>query len=509
MEVKTKILMVYPKSPENTFWSYKYILKLTGKKANMPPLGLLTVAAMLPDQYSVKLIDLNTTDITDDDISQSDLVFISAMIVQRDSFNDVVRLCNRHRKPVVAGGPYATALHESIAGVDHFVLNEAEITLPQFIHDFERNCAKRIYMDETKPDLQHTPPPRFDLIDVTQYRNMALQFSRGCPFNCEFCDIIELFGRNIRSKLPAQFISEMESLYKTGFRGSIFIVDDNFVGSIRKTKELLHSIISWQKAHRYPFSFFTQTTINVAEDDELLELMKESGFNAVFIGIESPDADVLLAAGKNQNVRQDMLLNIYKIQNKGFHVSGGFIVGLDGEPQNIFDLHIDFIEKAALPIAMIGLLIVLPKTQLFRRLKLENRFLYQSSGNNTFKLELNYRPQMSQDKLKDGYVKIVSEIYKPRNYFRRCIKLLKRLPRKNISLRSLGPKKFLLLLSTSLIKQSFSFYGLHYLFYLSRALWHNPRNFVFALQWAVRGDNFIRMRNDFLREQTLPDGKIE
>jgi radical SAM superfamily enzyme YgiQ (UPF0313 family) len=475
----------------------------------MPPLGLLTVAAMLPARYSVKLIDLNITDITDDDILQSDIVFISAMIVQRDSFNDVVRLCNQHKKPIVAGGPYPTALHDSIAGVDHFVLNEAEITLPKFIHDYEMNCAKRIYIDEAKPDLQQTPPPRFDLIDIGQYRNMALQFSRGCPFNCEFCDIIEMFGRKIRSKLPAQFILEMDCLYKTGFQGSVFIVDDNFIGSRRKTKELLHAIISWQKAHGYPFSFFTQTSIDIAEDEELLHLMKESGFNAVFIGIESPDADVLIAAGKNQNVSHDMLASIYKIQSKGLHVSGGFIVGLDGEPQSIFDHHIDFIEKTALPIAMIGLLVVLPNTQLFRRLKSENRILYETGGNNTFKLELNYIPQMPQDKLKEGYVKIISEIYKPRNYFTRCINLLKRLPRKNVRLRSLGPKKFVLLLSMSLIKQSFSFYGLHYLLYLGRALWHNPRNFVFALQWAVRGDNFIRMRNDFLNEQSLPTGPME
>jgi radical SAM superfamily enzyme YgiQ (UPF0313 family) len=501
---KTKILMVYPKSPENTFWSYKYTLRLTGKKALMPPLGLMTVAAMLPERYSVKLVDLNITELKEDDILSSDIVFISAMIIQRDSFSQVVGLCNQYEIPVVAGGPYPTALHNSIEGVDYFVLNEAEVTLPRFIQDFEKNCAKKIYFDETKPDLKETPPPRFDLIDVNQYQNMTLQFSRGCPFNCEFCDIIEMFGRKIRSKLPSQFISEMECLYETGFRGPIFIVDDNFIGNKRTIRELLNAIIEWQKAHSYPFSLFTETSINLAEDEELLDLMKKAGFNSVFIGIESPDVDVLKTAQKNQNVRRDMLDSVRKIQSKGLQVVGGFIVGLDGEPQNIFDLQIDFIEKAGIPIAMVGLLIVLPNTQLFRRLKSENRILYESGGNNTFKLELNYIPRMPEKKLMEGYIKIVSEIYKPGNYFRRCLTLLKKLPKENLRLKSLGFKKFIILLSMSLTKQSFSFYGLHYLLYLGKALWYNPKNFIFALQSAVRGDHFIRIRNDFLNEQSFP-----
>jgi radical SAM superfamily enzyme YgiQ (UPF0313 family) len=504
MEVKTRILMVYPKTSENTFWSYKYTLKLTGKKALMPPLGLLTVAAMLPGRYSVKLVDLNTAELKADDILASDIVFVSAMIIQRESFSEVVKLCNQHKKPVVAGGPYPTALHSSIAGVDHFVLNEAEVTLPKFLEDFEKNCPKRIYIDETKPDLKETPPPRFDLIDVNQYQNMALQFSRGCPFNCEFCDIIEMFGRKIRTKSTMQFIFELECIYKTGFRGPIFIVDDNFIGNKEKIKELLHAITQWQKAHSYPFSLFTETSINLAEDEDLLDLMKESGFNSVFIGIESPDADVLKTAQKNQNVRSDMLESVYIIQGKGLQVMGGFIVGLDGEPQNIFDSQIAFIEKAGIPIAMVGLLMVLPNTQLFRRLKLEKRILYESGGNNTFKLELNYIPEMDENRLMEGYIRIVSEIYKPAKYFSRCITLLRRLPRKNIRLKSIGFKKFLILLSTSLIKQGFSFYGLHYLLYLVRALWHNPNNFIFALQSAVRGDHFIRVRNDFLKERSLP-----
>ncbi|HQL83885.1 MAG TPA: radical SAM protein, partial [Spirochaetota bacterium] len=361
--MKRKILLVYPEIPA-TYWSFKYVMPFVGHKSLMPPLGLITVAAMLPEDYDLRLIDMNIQELNGEDITAADLVFVSAMIVQKESFHKVVRMCNRYGVPVVAGGPYPTTGHESIRGVDHFVLNEGEITLPRFIADLEAGRPQKIYRDETKPDITKTPPPRFDLLDLGAYGSMAVQSSRGCPFNCEFCDIIEMFGRVPRYKLPEQFIREMDLLYETGYRGSLFIVDDNFIGNKKKVRELLDHIIEWQKSRNYPFSLYTEASINLAEDDGLLDRMVAAGLDMVFIGIETPVQETLEHTNKMQNTKSDIIESISKIQEKGIEVMGGFIVGFDTDPENIFDLQIEFIQKAGIPLAMIGTLIALPGTQL-------------------------------------------------------------------------------------------------------------------------------------------------
>jgi radical SAM superfamily enzyme YgiQ (UPF0313 family) len=515
-----RVLLVSPRIP-TTYWSYKYALPFVRKKALLPPLGLVTVAGMLPEDYQLKLVDMNVEALRREDIEWADMVFLSAMIVQQKSFEKVVAMCRQCKTPVVAGGPYPTSSFEKIEGVDHFVLDEAECTLPEFLRDLERGQADHVYRAEGKPDLSLTPLPRFDLIDVDLYESMPLQFSRGCPFDCEFCDIIELFGRKPRNKEPRQFVREVEHVYNTGFRGSLFIVDDNFVGNKHKVKNLLPHLAAWQKAHGYPFSLSTEASITLAQDEELLDMMVAAGFTMVFIGIETPDAKTLAMAHKTQNLREDVLSSVARIQKKGIEVSGGFIVGFDGETEDIFERQKDFIQKAGIPTAMVGLLIALPHTQLYRRLKKEGRLLSETHGNNTHDFELNFIPQMPGHKLLRGYKWLLNQVYSPRNYFERALTLVKRFARgkaerigsapagtfradavpamsaeqipRSVSLRDV------LALLRSLFRQGFSFYGYHYLRYLIKVLATDAALFPHAVTVAVRGHHFIRITREIMK----------
>jgi len=413
-----------------------------------------------------------------------------------------VSLCNQYGTPVVAGGPYPTSSYRQIRGVCHFILNEGEVTLPRFIEDLERGRAEYIYQDDAKPDITRTPPPRFDLLDLGAYESMALQSSRGCPFNCEFCDIIEMFGRVPRYKTPDQFINEMNILYATGYRGSLFIVDDNFIGNKSKARELLEHIAAWQKERSYPFNLFTEASINLAQDEALIDLMVEAGLDTVFIGIETPITETLSLTQKQQNTRADIHESVRTIQMKGIEVMGGFIVGFDSDPENIFDLQIDFIQKAGIPLAMIGTMVALPNTQLHRRLEREGRILGETDGNNTHSLELNFIPRMPREKLMEGYKRVISTIYEPHNYFERCKTLLKRIPgyansHGSISIRHIKA------LFLSLVRQTFSSYGLDYLRFLGWTLAHNPRQFPLAVNLAVKGYHFFKMTGDILTAEQL------
>jgi radical SAM superfamily enzyme YgiQ (UPF0313 family) len=494
-----RVLLISPRIP-TTYWSYKYALPFVRKKALLPPLGLLTVAGMLPENYELKLVDMNVEALRREDIEWADVVFLSAMIVQQKSFEQVVSLCRQCATPVVAGGPYPTSSFEKIEGVDHFVLDEAELSLPEFLQDWERGQARHVYRAEDKPDLELTPLPRFDLVDVDLYESMPLQFSRGCPFDCEFCDIIELFGRKPRTKDPQQFLREVQHLYDTGFRGSLFIVDDNFVGNKSKAKKLLPSLAAWQRAHGYPFALSTEASITLAQDEELLNLMVASGFTMVFIGIETPDAKTLAMTHKTQNLREDVLSSVARIQKKGIEVSGGFIVGFDGETEDIFERQKEFIQKAGIPTAMVGLLIALPHTQLYRRLKKEGRLLAETHGNNTHDFDLNFIPQMPRQKLVQGYKWLLNQVYAPRSYFERSLTLVKRFARgererisRSVRLRDI------LALFRSLFRQGFSFYGYHYLRYLIKVLATDVSLFPHAVTVAVRGHHFIRITREIMR----------
>lgn len=491
-----KILLVYPEIPP-TYWSFKYALPFVGKKASIPPLGLLTIAGMLPSEYELRLVDMNVTPLTDKMIAEADLVLTSAMIVQKNSLTKLAERCQGLKVPIAAGGPYPSSSYQKIEHIDYFILNEGEVTLPQFLDDFEKGQAKHIYQDNQKADITTTPAPRFDLLSIHDYVSMPLQYSRGCPFNCEFCDIIEMFGHQIRNKTNQQLLKEFDLLYSLGWRGSVFIVDDNFIGNTRNVKELLPAIAEWQRERDYPYGLFTETSINLACDDELLNLMSTAGFNMVFIGIETPVKETLLKTGKKQNVKQDLKNSVVKIQNKGIEVAGGFIVGFDNDPPDIFERQIRFIQEAGIPLAMVGLLTALPNTQLYRRLKDEGRLLAESSGNNTHDLELNFKPKMDMRTILDGYKEIIGHIYSPKAYFERCLNFLRNLHPHQHSARRVEWEEILSFVR-SVRKQTLTFYGHHYLTYLIKAFIIEPRMFPEAVRQAIMGYHFFKITQEIL-----------
>jgi len=495
--VNPNILMVYPEMPP-TYWSLRYALPFIGKKAVFPPVGLLTVAALLPEYYRVRLVDMNVERLKDSHIAEADLVFTSSMVVQQESLQEVIGRCRQWGKPVVAGGPHPTSLYRTMEGVDHFVLNEAEVTLPLFLADYEAGCAKHLYMDMRRPDITRTPPPRFDLIRMKKYACMALQYSRGCPHGCEFCDIIELFGRVQRTKTPEQVLREMDVVYRQGYRGNLFFLDDNFIGNRKRVKELLPELSRWQRQRRYPFAFFTEATLSLSRDEELMELMVRAGFNMVFLGIETPDADTLRHMGKAQNLRGDMVEGVRRIQQRGMEVSGGFILGFDTDPEDIFERQGRFICEAGIPTAMVGLLTALPNTRLHKRLEAEGRIRSESTGNNTHDLRLNFRPAMEEQTLLQGYKRLLAETYSPKNYFERCLRFLKNLTPHGRSARRIRfteLRAFIL----SLTRQTFTSYGWQYWKFLLRASLRRPRMIAEIITMAIKGHHFFTITRGILK----------
>jgi radical SAM superfamily enzyme YgiQ (UPF0313 family) len=413
-----KILFVYPQYPD-TFWSFKHALKFVSKKAAFPPLGLLTVAAMLPQEWEKKLVDMNVTWLTDRDIRWADYVFISAMEVQKESVKKVVAQCRKLGVKTVAGGPLFTTGHEQFEGIDHFVLGEAEVTLKPFLEDLEKGCARHIYVSGERPEITSTPIPMWSLINIKNYSSMNLQYSRGCPYDCEFCDIVLLNGHTPRTKNKEQLIREMDALYARGWRGSLFIVDDNFIGNKKKLKaEILPALIAWRRSHRFPFALCTEVSINLADDEELTRLMVAAGFDVVFVGIETPNEKSLVECTKAQNQNRDMVVSVKKLQESGLEVQGGFIIGFDNDPETIFQTQIDFIQKSGIVTAMVGLLTAPSGTKLYRRLEKENRLIKTFTGNNT-DFSLNFIPKMNADKLVSGYQHVLNTIYSPKQYYER------------------------------------------------------------------------------------------
>ncbi|MBJ6752075.1 MULTISPECIES: B12-binding domain-containing radical SAM protein [Geomonas] len=419
-----KVLLVYPKYPD-TYWSFSYAMPFIGKKAAFPPLGLLTVAALTPDSWEVRLIDLNVERLSDNDLQWADYVFLGAMTVQRESVREVLSRCSSLRIKTVGGGPLFSTCHDEFPEVDHLVLGEAEVTLPRFLEDLEKKSQQRIYLPGNRPDIARTPIPRWALIDMHKYASMNVQYSRGCPFDCEFCDITALFGHNPRTKTPEQVIAELDALYSRGWRGGVFFVDDNFIGDKRKLiNEVLPAMISWMKAHGYPFFFYTEASINLADDPRLLELMVTAGFQEVFIGIESPEPDSLRETGKLQNHNRDLLASVRYIQQAGLQVQGGFIVGFDSDSPEIFDKQLHFIQKSGIVTAMVGILMVLRGTKLHSRLASEGRIISTANGNNT-DTALTFTPKMSPQVLIAGYQRLVRTIYSPDYFYDRMMTFLK------------------------------------------------------------------------------------
>ncbi|MBP7460449.1 MAG: DUF4070 domain-containing protein [Candidatus Delongbacteria bacterium] len=419
-----KILLVYPKYPD-TFWSFKHALSFISKKAVHPPLGLLTIAAMLPETWEQKLVDLNVATLHEKDLQWADYVFISAMIVQKDSVREIITRCQNSGVKIVAGGPLFTAEHEHFSGIDHFVLNEAELTLPTFLADLERGEAKPCYATQEFSDIGTTPVPHWDLINMKKYVSMTIQYSRGCPFDCEFCDITVLYGRQTRTKHADQIITELESLYSRGWRGGVFFVDDNFIGNKGKLKkEVLPAIIDWMEKRQHPFTFSTEASINLADDEQLMRLMVQAGFDAVFVGIETPDESSLAECSKFQNTNRDLAACVKTLQQYGLRVRGGFIVGFDNDTPSIFQRQIEFIQNTGIVTAMVGLLNAPRGTRLYNRIAKEGRLVEDASGDNT-DFSINFIPKMGHDTLIKGYTRIISGIYSPEPYFERVKKLLR------------------------------------------------------------------------------------
>jgi len=412
------ILLIYPKFPD-TFWSFNYALKLAHKRASSPPLGLLTIAAMLPPDWGKRLVDMNVVKLTPKDLAWADAVLISAMLVQRDATRQVITRCKKAGLRIIAGGPLFTSEYEQFDEVDHFVLNEGELTLPEFLADFSQGRAKRVYTTSAFADIRESPVPLWELADMRRYASMSLQYSRGCPFHCEFCNVTALFGHQPRIKSAAQVLTELDGLYDRGWRGSVFFVDDNFIGNKRHLKtELLPALIKWQKS-RGGLSFYTEASINLADDEQLVEMMVDAGFDTVFIGIETPNEASLGESGKVQNQSRNLVEDVKRLQRMGLQVQGGFIVGFDNDTPTIFQSQIDFIQKSGIVTAMVGLLQALPGTGLYERLKRENRLLAEDVTGDNVNIATNVIPAMGLEALQKGYKKILQSIYAPKNYYQR------------------------------------------------------------------------------------------
>ncbi|MCP5004821.1 MAG: DUF4070 domain-containing protein [Planctomycetes bacterium] len=485
------ILLLYPEFPD-TFWSFKHALKFTRKKASFPPLGLLTVAAMLPKSWTKRLVDVNVTKLMDYDLAWADYVFIGSMVIQRASARQLIERCKKAGVKVVAGGPLFTSEHTQFEDVDHFVLNEAELTLPSFLEDLDNGCLERVYTTTQFSDIRETPAPQWDLVDMKRYASMSIQFSRGCPYHCEFCDVTALFGQRTRTKSVEQIINELNTFYDLGWRGAVFFVDDNLIGNKRALKkELLPALIKWQK-ERVPLPFHTEVSINLADDEPLMNMMSDAGFDAVFVGIETPDMDSLAECGKKQNKNRELVKDVQRIQRAGLQVQAGFIVGFDSDTPSIFQRQIDFIQKSGVVMAMIGLLQAPYGTKLYDRLKKEGRLLGRMSGDN-FDGTTNIIPNnMDADTCKNGYKSILNYIYSPENYYKRVKTFLREYKAPKIKV------KMELDHILALVRSAFhlGLMGEERVHFWNLLLWtciHHRKHFPLSVKLAIYGHHFRKV----------------
>ncbi len=496
-----KILMVYPRYPD-TFWGFKHALKFISKKTALPPLGLITVASYLPKEWNVKLVDMNAETLNEDDVKNSDYVFISAMNIQRESAKKAIKMANDFKVPVVAGGPLFTMEPDHFSDVDHFVLGEAEDIMEKLVKDIENGNVKRYYASPRFPDIKKTPIPRWELLNLKWYASMSMQFSRGCPYNCEFCDIGALNGRIPRSKSTEQVIKELQSLYDVGWRKSVFFVDDNFIGKKALLKrEILPEMIRWQREHGNPFTFYTEVSVDLSDDDELMDLMEEAGFNRVFVGIETPDPDSLQEANKYQNIKHDLKVSIQKMQSHGFDVQGGFIVGFDNDKPTIFKRQFDFIQETGIVTAMMGILNAPRGSALYERMRREGRLIGETTGNNV-NISTNFIPKMDPRTLIEGYKKLISALYSPKNYYERLKKFLSvyklpKLSRPKIDFNDVRA----FLRSTFYI----GFLGKERKEYWKMLLWSifkKPKYFSTVVAFAIYGFHFRKIAEEIVKEDS-------
>lgn len=490
------VLLIYPEFPD-TFWSFKHALKFVHKKASSPPLGLLTVAALLPSDWSKQLLDLNVTKLTRKALEWADYAFVSGMILQRDAARRIIAQCKEMGVKTVAGGPLFSADHTGFPEVDHLVLNEAEITLPEFLRDLEQGCPKRIYATTEFPDISKTPTPLWDLVDMSKYASMSIQFSRGCPYHCDFCNVTSLFGHRCRIKTVQQVLTELDTIYAMGWRDSIFFVDDNFIGNKGfLKKELLPALIQWQKG-KAGITFHTEASINLADDEPLMNMMAEAGFDQVFIGIETPDDSSLAECSKKQNQNRDLLADVKRIQKARLQVQGGFIVGFDNDTPAIFQKQIDFIQNSGIVTAMVGLLQASPGTRLYERLKQEGRLSGDASGDNV-NGTTNIIPKMDIETLLEGYKALLKNIYSPKQYYLRVKTFLRNYEPPRFEA-PLTRTRFMAFLRSVL---RLGVFGKERFQYWNLVLWtgiRRPRLLPLAITMSIYGHHYRRICELYLR----------
>ncbi len=483
-------LFIYPKFPD-TFWSFKSALKFIHRKAANPPLGLLTVAAMLPDEFQKRLVDVNVDDLKDADLSWADMAFIGGMAVQRNSAREIITRCKEAGLKIVAGGPLFTSEYNQFEDVDHFVLNEAELTFPPFLADLDKGCAKHVYETTEFCDIRSTPAPMWGLIHFKHYASMSIQFSRGCPFNCEFCNVTALLGHRARIKAAEQIIAELDGLYNLGWRGQVFFVDDNFIGNKAYLKtHLLPALIQWQKG-RKEIPFNTEASVNLADDEPLMEMMVKAGFDSVFIGIETPNEESLTECNKQQNKNRNLIESVKLMQRAGLQVQGGFIVGFDSDTPSIFQRQIEFIQKSGIVTAMVGLLNAPPGTRLYERMRKEGRLTGLISGDNVDGTT-NILPKMGLDALREGYKDMMRHIYSPEHYYKRAMTFFREYQKPKIRT-PLDFQRLLAVLRASIRLGIFGRERFQYWKIFSWTLFRRPQLFPLTITFAIYGHHFRKV----------------
>ncbi|HVU46744.1 MAG TPA: radical SAM protein [Terracidiphilus sp.] len=500
------VLLIYPQFPD-TYWSFKHALRFLGKRAAQPPLGLMTVAALLPRDWKKRLVDTNVEKLRERDLEWADVVLLSGMHIQHEPLVAIVERCRSRGLRTVVGGPITSSLSATELHADHIVIGEAESLISELAQDLERGTAKLVYQAAERPDMETSPLPDLKLIKMQRYSTMTVQYSRGCPFNCEFCDIIEIYGRRPRTKAVRQVLAELDQLHAAGWREAVFIVDDNFIGNKPRAKELLKALAEWRVQYGANFDFITEASLNLADDPELMQMMKDAGFISVFLGIETPDESGLIASNKLQNTRRNLLNSIATIQSYGMQVMGGFILGFDTDREDIFDRMVDFIQKSGIPIAMVGLLQAMPGTQLFRRLRKEGRILDAGRGDNTCD-KLNFKPRMDASRLIEGYRSVLKQIYSCEAYYERVKLFLgrtQRAPGERKSKQRWMTRANARAFVTSIVRQGvLGQERWSYWKFLLAAATRYRRSFGMAMTLAVMGYHFQLLTDRFSSPMEIP-----
>ncbi|MEX1256204.1 MAG: B12-binding domain-containing radical SAM protein [Gemmatimonadota bacterium] len=493
-------LLLSPKFPI-TFWGFQHALSFVRKRAALPPLGLLTVASLLPHTWEKRLVDLNVEDLTPEDLEWADYAFLGGMAVQRKSALDLVARCRAAGVPVVAGGPLFTSDPGDVPEVEHLLLNEAELTLPRFLSDLAKGTPARLYEASGFADLTESPVPMWSLARLDRYQSMSVQYSRGCPYDCEFCNVTALFGHRPRIKPAEQVVGELDALLAEGWRGPVFFADDNIIGHRKSVKtELLPALIRWQRL-RGPIRFYTQASVNLADDDGLLEMMVAAGFESVFVGIETPDERGLMESNKKHNLNRDLIGDVKRIHRAGIQVQGGFIVGFDSDDASIFDRQIRFIQESGIVTAMVGLLQAPPGTRLFERLKREGRLLGRITGDNSDGTS-NILPLMDGRTLCQGYRRILEHIYAPQHFYERVRTFLREY--RQPPLRKAGGQPRLLPFLRSIYRLGIrGEERVQYWFLLFSTLFSRPRLLPTAVTLAIYGHHFRRVSESLLGEAAV------